>query len=176
MWNWGIVELQCDKCSYCESLWTKASAKRTKCKCKWKLVLSLIKHEGSADLSNRLFILTIMVMSRISKTRNLSLFADEYFICGIWTRQRLCLRGEASVLLSEGCWFNSPGLAAEESLGKVLNPEAGRHLARHPPPSVCVNIWILVSHSGKNPLLNALNLMWTVPLTKCCQCLKPSFF
>ena len=33
------------------------------------------------------------------------------------------LRGRASVLLSEGHWFDSPGLHVEVSLGKILNPK-----------------------------------------------------
>ena len=42
-------------------------------------------------------------------------------ICGLhgW----LWLRGRASILLSEGRWLNSPGLHAEVSLGKILNPK-----------------------------------------------------
>ena len=35
----------------------------------------------------------------------------------------LWLRGMASVLLLEGCWFDSPGLHVEVSLGKILNPK-----------------------------------------------------
>ena len=56
----------------------------------------------------------------------------------IWGQ--LCLWARASVFLSEGCWFNSPGLHVKVPLGKILNPQncsccAGRHLARQPPPS-----------------------------------------
>ena len=36
---------------------------------------------------------------------------------------QLWLRGRASVLLLEGCWFDSLGLHAEVSLGKTLNPK-----------------------------------------------------
>ena len=36
---------------------------------------------------------------------------------------KLWLRGRASVLLSEGCLFDSPGLHAELCLGKILNPK-----------------------------------------------------
>ena len=28
-----------------------------------------------------------------------------------------------SVLLSKGCWFDSPGLHVEVTLGKILNPK-----------------------------------------------------
>ena len=35
----------------------------------------------------------------------------------------LWLRDRASVLLSEGCLFESPGLLVEVSLGKILNPK-----------------------------------------------------
>ena len=51
---------------------------------------------------------------------------------------------EASVLLLQGRWFNSPGLHVEVSLGKTLNPWcAGRHLAWQLPPTVyeCMNYW-----------------------------------
>ena len=34
---------------------------------------------------------------------------------------RLWLRGRASVLLSEGCWFDSTGLHVKVSLGRILN-------------------------------------------------------
>ena len=33
---------------------------------------------------------------------------------------RLRLTGRANILLLEGCWFNSPGLHIEVSLGKIL--------------------------------------------------------
>ena len=36
---------------------------------------------------------------------------------------RLWLRGRASVLLSKGRWFDSPGLHVRVSLGKILNPK-----------------------------------------------------
>ena len=39
-----------------------------------------------------------------------------------WCGQ-LWLTGRASVLLSEGCWFDSLGLHVEVSLGKILNPK-----------------------------------------------------
>ena len=45
---------------------------------------------------------------------------------------QLWLRGGASVLLLEGCLFDSPGLRAEVLLGRC----AGRQLVRQPPPSV----------------------------------------
>ena len=32
-------------------------------------------------------------------------------------------RGGCGVLLSEGRWFNSPGLPVKVSLGKILNPK-----------------------------------------------------
>ena len=35
----------------------------------------------------------------------------------------LWLKGSASVLLSEGCWSDSPGPHVEVSLGKILNPK-----------------------------------------------------
>ena len=36
---------------------------------------------------------------------------------------QLCLRGRASILLSEGHRFNSPGLHLAMSLGQILNPK-----------------------------------------------------
>ena len=36
---------------------------------------------------------------------------------------RLWLRGRVRVLLSEVCWFDSPGLQDSMSLGKILNPK-----------------------------------------------------
>ena len=54
--------------------------------------------------------------------------------------EQLRLRGGVSVFLSEGRWFDSPGLHVEVSLGKDAEPQtapdAGRHLAWKPPPSV----------------------------------------
>ena len=35
----------------------------------------------------------------------------------------LAAQGRASILLLEDCWFNSPGLHLEISLGKILNPK-----------------------------------------------------
>ena len=42
---------------------------------------------------------------------------------GMGHQGKLWLRGRASVLLSEGCLFDSPGLHAELCLGKILNPK-----------------------------------------------------
>ena len=39
--------LSCDKCTYCKSLWTKASAKCPKCKCKCKCNTLVILAEAS---------------------------------------------------------------------------------------------------------------------------------
>ena len=36
--------------------------------------------------------------------------------------RQLSIRGRASILLSEGCGFESPGLHVEVSLGRILNP------------------------------------------------------
>ena len=55
---------------------------------------------------------------------------------------RLWLRGRVSILLSEGCWFSSPALHVEVSLGKILNPNwfwcAGRH---HQCANYCKSLW-----------------------------------
>ena len=37
--------------------------------------------------------------------------------------RRLWLRGRASFLLSEGRWFDFPGLHVKVSLGNILNPK-----------------------------------------------------
>ena len=37
--------------------------------------------------------------------------------------EQLCLTDRATVLLSEGCWFSSPVLHVNVSLGKTLNPK-----------------------------------------------------
>ena len=71
------------------------------------------------------------------------------------------ISGRASVLLSEGCWFNSPGLRVEVSLGKILNPKtapdfAGQHLAWQPLPSVC-------------ECMNYCKSLWTKAPAKCCE-------
>ena len=52
--------------------------------------------------------------------------------------------GRASVKLSEGCWFKSPDLHVEVSLGKIVNPKLvssshGSH--RHQCMNVCMNYW-----------------------------------
>ena len=63
---------------------------------------------------------------------------------------RLWLRGRASVLLSEGCWFSSLGLLVQVSLYKIMNPKTA--------PNVlvvqCVNVWVTVSCFGQKCLLN----------------------
>ena len=70
------------------------------------------------------------------------------------------LKGKASILLSEGCWFDSPGLHVEVSLGKILNPQTasdalvgtshGNHHCR------CMKV-----------CMNYRELLWTKTSTKC---------
>ena len=66
-----------------------------------------------------------------------NLFASDCILCSAWPihiyqlvdingwHGRLWLRGRASILLSEGCWCDSPGLHVQVSLGKILNPKTG---------------------------------------------------
>ena len=56
----------------------------------------------------------------------LSIFSIIAIYCTCtWSKIRgwLRLRGRVSLLLSEGWWFDSPGLQVEVSLGKILNPK-----------------------------------------------------
>lgn len=48
---------------------------------------------------------------------SVQLHCKRCFIGWLW------LRGRASILLSEGSWFYSPGLHVEVSLGKILRPK-----------------------------------------------------
>ena len=90
----------------------------------------------------------------------------------------LCCKGEkpeptgwlsfmstTSLLLSEGCWFDSPGLHVEESLGKILNPRTAPdvlvgtlHGGHH---HQCMNVWITVSCFGQKRLLDVNELCVT---------------
>ena len=73
---------------------------------------------------------------------------------------RLWLRGRVSILLSEGHWFDSPGLHVEVSLGEILNPSLQPDVLvstwhcshRH----WCMFVWITVSLFGQKCLLNVL--------------------
>ena len=68
---------------------------------------------------------------------------------------------KASVLSTKACWFDSPGLHVEVSLGKILIPKL--LLMCWPAPcmaattiSVWVYVWITVSIIGPKHLLSAL--------------------
>ena len=58
---------------------------------------------------------------------------------------RLWLRGRASVLLSEGRWFDSPGMHVEVSLGEILNPK----LLLMCMAATAINVWMYVDNSPK---------------------------
>ena len=81
-----------------------------------------------------------------------------WYLCG-----RLWLSGTASVLLSEGFCFSSPGLHVKVSLGKILNPELLLMFWSAPcmvatAIGVWKYLWITVSCFGQKRLLNALNV------------------
>ena len=75
----------------------------------------------------------------------------------------MALGGRATILLSEGRWFDSPGLHVDVSFGKILNPKTAHNVQvgtlhgshRHQCMNVCMNycksLWT-------NWLLNALNV------------------
>ena len=68
-------------------------------------------------------------------------------------------RGRASVLLSEGRWFDSPGLHVEVSLGKILNHKLLLMCSLAPcMVAGTIRVWITVSHFGLKHLMNALNV------------------
>ena len=67
---------------------------------------------------------------------------------------RLWLGGRASVLLSEGHWFDSPGLHVEVSLGKILNHKT--------PPDVLVGALHGSHHHQVYECINHCKLFWTM--------------
>ena len=67
----------------------------------------------------------------------------------------LWLRGRASVLLPEDCWFYSPGLHVEVSFIKILNPKPALDvLVSSLHGSNRMYVSITVSHFGQKHLLN----------------------
>ena len=75
---------------------------------------------------------------------------------------RLWLRGRASVLISEGCWFDSPGVHVEVSLGKILNSKLLLMCWSAPcMTATTISVWIAVSRFGqkrdKCPIMNKYN-------------------
>ena len=71
---------------------------------------------------------------------------------------RLRLRGRASVLLLEGCWFDPPGLHVEMSLGKILLKPTLLCWSVPCMAATIISVWINVINVlwTKNGLLNAL--------------------
>ena len=72
-----------------------------------------------------------------------------HYVCSVVSGQ-LCPRGRASVLLLDGCWFDSPGLHVKVSLFKILNPKLllmcwSALCMAATAISVCVYVWITVS-------------------------------
>lgn len=63
--------------------------------------------------------------------------------------ERLGLTGRARVLLSKGCWFDSRGLPAKESFGKLLNPKCA--------PDVLAPCMTTIT-VGQKCLINAVNV------------------
>ena len=68
--------------------------------------------------------------------------------------KELWSRGRTSALLLEGCWFYSPGLHGEVSLGEILNPELLLMCWSAPCMAATVirvwmYVWITVSHFGQ---------------------------
>ena len=77
--------------------------------------------------------------------------------------EQLWLRGAASVLLSEGRWFDSPCVHVQVSLSKILNPKLLLMCLLAPSRaataiSVWMYAWITISHFGQMCLLNVLNI------------------
>ena len=75
---------------------------------------------------------------------------------------RLWLRGRASVLIPEGCWFDSPGVHVEVSLGKILNSKLLLMCWSAPcMKATTISVWIAVSRFGqkrdKCPIMNKYN-------------------
>ena len=72
-----------------------------------------------------------------------------------WVKGRLWLKGRASVLLSEGRWFDSPGLHVKVSLGEILKPQTAPDvLVGTLHSSVYECMWITVSRFGQKLLVN----------------------
>ena len=74
---------------------------------------------------------------------------------------RLWLRSRASVLLLEGCWFDSPGLHVEVSLGKILNPKLLMTCWSAPRvAATAVSVWMYVC-------MRYCKSLWTKASAKC---------
>ena len=69
-------------------------------------------------------------------------------------------RGKASVLLLEGCWFDSPGLHVKVSLGKILNSKTA------PDVLVCT-LHGSHHHQCMNICMIYCKLFWTKVSAKC---------
>ena len=69
------------------------------------------------------------------------------FVMSVWW---LWLRGGAGVVLSEGCWFDSPGLHVKVSLVKIMNPKllplASKNVTRWCLNSSRVQLWEETGH------------------------------
>ena len=82
---------------------------------------------------------------------------------------RLWFRIIASILLSEGRRFDSPGMHVEVSLGKMLNSKLFLLCWLAPcMEATAISVWITVSHFGQKRLLNALKCKWTYTFSGLC--------
>ena len=63
--------------------------------------------------------------------------------------RQLWLRGRARVLLSEGCWFHSPGLHVKVSMGKIPNPK------------LLLMCWLAPCMAATSVWMNYCRLFWT---------------
>ena len=80
----------------------------------------------------------------------------------VW-KGRLRLRGRASLLFLEGCWFDSPGLHVVVTLGKILNPTTA--------PDVLVGtLHDSQHHPSMNVFTNYCKSIWPKASAKCPKC------
>ena len=69
-----------------------------------------------------------------------------------------CNLERASVLLSEGHWFDSPSLHVKVALGKIVNPKLLlMNWSAATAISVRMSVWTTASHFGQKHLLNVLH-------------------
>ena len=87
---------------------------------------TLLKITGNIEIFKR-YLLFILWHIWFFVLRSIKIMWHNHLTCMAYpctpTSGWLWLRGRASVFLSGGHWFSSPGLHVEVSLGKMLNPK-----------------------------------------------------
>ena len=152
-WNWQ-KKITCNTfCGAGGAGGKKAGCKQPNCCC--LTILYSQFSDASSTTNDTSF--TSIVLGKISISKSLSR------IYKAWANKihqlsvgRLWLRGR--VLLSEGRWFDSPGLDVKVSLGKVRNPK------------LLLMCWSAPCMAAATVCLWMFKLLWTKVSAKCPQC------